>query len=300
MSLRRLRAAIVEWSPGAGGRPDPLAAVIAAWPGIVGVDVAAHTRPAEVVRDTLVIVTRSSAWSQQLSFLSDDVLRGLHELPDLRAVARLRFRVGAIRQGRRTRGGSATSRSAPRATVRAPLPPEASAAQALDRLQSSVASRRRAGPSCPACGAAREESGTCAPCTDAPAAKRMVATKRLMYDAPWLGFAGMQALVEGLRRAEYDASKRALLARWWEILTRVRWTKQATTLERRIASSYVLLQSGLEPDRVTPAVVRNLLGDELAALLDPGAGVQTSTDAKAGNERTAAAKKRSSRSTPIP
>ena len=37
--------------------------------------------------------------------------------------------------------------------------------------------------------------------------------------------------------------------------------------ERQIASSYVLLQSGLEPDRITPAVVRNLLGDELEAQL---------------------------------
>jgi hypothetical protein len=34
----------------------------------------------------------------------------------------------------------------------------------------------------------------------------------------------------------------------------------------------VLLQSRLPPDRVTPAIVRNLLGDELEAMLWPGSG----------------------------
>ena len=89
-----------------------------------------------------------------------------------------------------------------------------------------------------------------------------------MYDAPWLRYHGMAPLVGGLDRAEYETTRRRLLARWWQVLMRVRWTKRVTVVERRIASSYVLLQSELDPDRVTPAVVRNVLGDELAALLD--------------------------------
>jgi len=300
MSLRRLRAAIVEWSPGSGTQLEPLAAVMAAWPAIVGGDVAAHTRPAELVRDTLVIVTRSSAWSQQLSFLTDDVLRGLQGIPELRGVTRLRFRIGAVRQTRRARRGVAVARSGVRAAPQAPISADASAAQVLSRLAASVAARRSAGPSCPNCGAARDEVGLCAPCASVPVARRMAATTRLMYDAPWLGFAGMRALVDGLSATEYEAWRHALLARWWEMLTRARWAKRATALERRVASSYVLLQSGLEPDRVTPAVVRNLLGDELAALLDPAAKAQTTIAASAGSERPAAEKKRASRSMPTP
>jgi len=61
------------------------------------------------------------------------------------------------------------------------------------------------------------------------------------------------------------------LQRWWVILERA---KRAGTLtrcgiERKLASSYVLLQSRLRPDRITPAVVRNVLGPELEALLWP-------------------------------
>ncbi len=88
-----------------------------------------------------------------------------------------------------------------------------------------------------------------------------------MYEAPWLGFAEIARLAGGVGRAEYERWRRALLARWWEMLLRAAWTKRATAIERRIGSSYVLLQSQLEPHRITPAVVRNLLGDDIAALL---------------------------------
>ena len=40
-------------------------------------------------------------------------------------------------------------------------------------------------------------------------------------------------------------------------------------LERHVATSYVLLQARLPPDRVTPPLIRNLLGAELQRLLWP-------------------------------
>jgi hypothetical protein len=88
-----------------------------------------------------------------------------------------------------------------------------------------------------------------------------------MYEAPWLGYDEIARLAGGVERDEYDRLRRALLARWWETLVVAERSKRATPHERRIASSYVLLQSGLDPERITPAVVRNLLGTQLAALL---------------------------------
>ena len=61
------------------------------------------------------------------------------------------------------------------------------------------------------------------------------------------------------------------MQRWWLLLERARRAGRvsASGVERQVASSYVLLQSRLPPDRISPAVVRNLLGDELDALLWP-------------------------------
>ena len=90
-----------------------------------------------------------------------------------------------------------------------------------------------------------------------------------MFDAPWLGFNATAALVGGLALDEYEMIRKRMLSRWWDVLGRAR-ARKVVSLDRReasIASSYLLLQTGWEPDRITPAVARNLLGDEIFALV---------------------------------
>ncbi len=264
--LRPLQAALAEWAPRPGTPGDPVTAIAAAWPAVVGAGVAEHSRPSALHGDALLVVTRSSSWSQQLALLSVEILKGLQALPEGSGIKRLRFRIGAIRKSRRTSVPAAS----PVRRVRggqAP-PPAADAAEALRRFRDHVARRRRTQRAvCPACGAAHDGGGTCAPCAEARLISRKTTVLRLMYEAPWLGFAEIARLAGGVSRADYERWRRALLARWWEIMLRAAWSKRATTIERRIGSSYVLLQSGLAPDRITPPVVRNLLGDEIAALL---------------------------------
>jgi predicted nucleic acid-binding Zn ribbon protein len=70
----------------------PLAAVQAAWPGVVGEAIAAEATPVSE-RDGLVMVAcRSSTWAEQLDLLHDDLLKRLNGvLPAGRGVRRLRF-----------------------------------------------------------------------------------------------------------------------------------------------------------------------------------------------------------------
>lgn len=267
--LRPLRTAIAEWVPEMSTGGDPLGAIAAAWPRLVGAGVAEHARPAQVVRETLVVVTRSSAWSQQLTFLSPQILRGLGSLEEAKSIAKLRFRVGTVRASRKPRFSAPSARGRPRRTEPpAPLGPDASPSDALQRFRGRIALRRGSVEgACAECGAPHSGGGRCAPCAGRRGSERMIATQRLMYEAPWLRFEGTAQIVPGLERAEYERWRRALLARWWEILQRARLCKRASAIERLVASSYLILHSALEPDRITPAIVRNLLGDELTALL---------------------------------
>jgi hypothetical protein len=267
VSLHPLRSALATWSPSVNEHLEPFMAVTAAWPDVAGAQVAEHARPARLMRDTLIVVTRSNAWSQQLSLLAGDLLRGLHERPELHFIAQLRFRVGTVRPARRPRAAPAASRGRRSVSSRPPSDPEATAHDVVARLREAI-DAQRSGVHCPECGARRDEPGLCAPCGGFAGSRRRDAAQRLMYDAPWLGYAGIGGLVPGLGRDEYERWRRSLLARWWETLSRVRWTKRVTHFERRILSSYVLLQSEIEPDRVTPAIVRNVLGDDLAAIFD--------------------------------
>lgn len=253
---------------------DPIALLEAGWREIVGAGVAQNSRPTSIVAGTLTITTRSSAWSHQLSFLSEQVLRAVNARLPAAGVGRLRFRIGRI-----TVRPPSTERSKRRAAGPEKRPyhqAAASLSESLARFRSEVEGRRSLRRSegwneCERCGAlvAPESGRSCAACSAAQNEKIETTTARLLYEAPWLGFRGTAALVEGLQEEEYERIRNRMLAHWWRTLARARSTKELTRdgRERLVASSYVLLQSRLAPEAIMPATVRNILGDELHDLL---------------------------------
>jgi hypothetical protein len=268
--VKQLSQALNAWRPQALHPDDPLAVLQTEWAQIVGDDVAAHTRPAEIVRDALLVVTRSSAWSQQLAFLSERVLRAVQERAGV-SVRTLRFRVGRIRPATQAHHDAAgkkrgtRSKPAGRSVESAP-----SLEAAMERFRADVAAAQRAKAAagwkeCLRCGAHTASGPFCVPCGNADAQEREAQVARLLFEAPWLGYVGIAPLVRGLTPKQYDAVRLALLRRWKDTLERIRRSPRprVTMRDRSIASSYVLLKSELEPDKIAPAVVRDLLGDEL-------------------------------------
>jgi hypothetical protein len=288
--LRPLTEALGRWSPEKGSRwtSDPLSLLSAGWNEIVGDDVARNTHPARILDDTLWVTTRSSAWSQQLTFLADHILAAVRARLPQTSVERLRFRVGKLPV--RVRASSRVRQKLPLAGANpgahATNPPAASAGEALRRFRTSVEGRRRAKlragwKECESCGAAiaPRDDGLCAICRNVRAQRREAATARLLFEAPWLGYGGAAELIDGLTPADYEAIRSRLLSRWWETLARARASKRLSRdgRERTIASSYVVLKSKLSPEAIDPATVRNVLGDELNDLLY-GTERQTKTD----------------------
>lgn len=282
--FRPLRASLDRWTPGGGRSPDPLHAIAAAWPGLVGGDVAAHASPLEIAGTALVIGTRSSAWSQQLQFLSLPILEGIRALACGKTIEKLVFRTGTAP---RAKARDATASGARLATARKAAPesePAASLEEALARLRRRMmTTRKRALASCQDCGVtidaptpggkrgAAAVALRCAPCAGEAERDRRIAIERIVYMAPWLTVDDLRAEMPDLGVAEFERARKVLLARWWLALERARRAGRvsATGIERHVGSSYVLLQSRLPPDKITSAVVRNLLGPELEKLLWP-------------------------------
>ncbi len=275
MGLQPLREALTTWTPGRGVLGDPLQAVSIAWPALVGPSVASHAAPLEISGATLVVATRSSAWSQQLQFLSPTILKGLAGLSLERPIERITFRSGGLRKAS-SRGFALppTERRRKHTSEAAPEPAR-DAQDALDRLRRRVAALRRARPVCGACGAplATPGPGTCAPCAGGAERERISRLERIIYMSPWLDLPEVREQMPGVGAAEFERARRNLLQRWWLVLERSKRAGKISSsgLERHVASSYVLLQSRLAPGRITPAIVRNLLGPELEALLWPAA-----------------------------
>ncbi len=273
--MLKLSEVLGGWSPADAAHVyDPIALLEAGWREIVGNDVAHNSRPTRIADGTLMITTRSSAWSHQLSFLADHVLRAVNARAPAANVAQLRFRVGRLTEQVSGRAGprpNAPSRRRPR-----PQSEAASPGEALARFRDEVEQRRRrqraqGWSECESCAAlvAPGPAKLCAACLSARTQALAAATARLLYEAPWLGFAGTAALVDGLKEAEYERVRSRMLAHWWGMLARARATKRIARdgRERLVASSYVLLQSKLPPEAIMPATVRSILGDELHDLL---------------------------------
>ncbi len=268
MSLRPLRAMVAAWRPNEGPPDDPLAALSRAWPAIVGPNVAQHSHPLEFGGGALLVATRSSAWSQQLQFLAPEIMARVAALGGP-AIARLRFRSGALRRARGLPAQPAPSRKSAPLPAEAPPSPAADEREALERVRIRVGARVSAAARlCAECGAPTATSEYCAPCAGERENRRRIDIERLLFNAPWLEFDELRELISGLGRTEVERARRGLLARWWVVLERARRSpRKPGERERQIASSYVLLHSGLAPERITPEVVRNLLGDDLESRL---------------------------------
>jgi hypothetical protein len=280
--LRPLRTALDAWKPARGRNIDPVDAIASAWPGIVGRDVAANSTPLELIGTNLVVGTRSSAWSQQLHFLSLHVLAAIRALPSGGTVERLTFRTGLASRGKRRAAAPAVARRSKDVALRPAASdlPAPDLATAFERLRARMtAASRVSGARCAGCGVVIESEPTptgsavarCAPCAGEAERERRTLVERIVYMAPWLAIEEMREEIPDLRNAEFERVRKRLLSRWWLILERTKRAGAVSSsgVERHVASSYVLLHTRLPPDRITPAVVRNLLGTDLEKILWP-------------------------------
>jgi hypothetical protein len=276
--LRPLNEALGEWTPQERTRwqQDPLVLLAAGWSEIVGAGVARNSHPTRILDGALLVTTRSSAWSQQLSFLSERIVAAVRARFPQTSVERLRFRVGKLpTPSRPPRTIERRETVEPRSGLT--RPPPATAAEAVARFRRGVDERERAKrgagwKECEGCGALiapRAGATLCVTCANARAEKRTAAAARLLFEAPWLGYAGTAELVDGLTLQDYTSIRTRLLSRWWEALARARVSKRLSRdgRERLIASSYVVLKSQLPPEAIDPATMRNVLGDELNELI---------------------------------
>ena len=269
--MLKLGSVLDAWRPKPGPGSDPLVAVRAIWPELVGADVARAASPVAIERDVLIVVTASSSWSHQLAFLEPEIVRGLRALPETQQLARLRFRVGKIRKPL----PGATGAAGPRRDtgVLSLEPPAKTLDDALARLRRSVertraAHRARGGGFCALCEAPIDGGATCTPCRDDVERRRRFACERLLFEAPWLSAEDVLALVDGLTPEEYDLLRRHLLKSWWDEIWRAgKLHKLRQPVDRvrlrKLASSFVLLETRIDPLRLEmdSAVRKNALGD---------------------------------------
>ena len=286
--MKPLGELIAGWKPGKRGPTAGDAGVIAAaWADMVGAEIAVRTRPAQLRDGTITVLTLSSAWSQQLSFVAPTIVERLQARFPEASVRKLRFLVATGRSRALLRPPKAGMKKSPAlrpARAAAERVAAADSAESLDsllsRLRRSQAAldeaRRAAGyTQCTRCRSwyppPRSESGECAVCAEERRRRSDARVERELAAAPWL------------RRLELDSSG-AVDARQFERVRRkllIKWEAQLQAAQARLrrgqleagdrvtAWSYVMLLARVPKPEIGRAVVEDVVGAKWADELLP-------------------------------
>jgi len=285
---RRLHDLITGWRPGrvrGGGADDvAIAAFAAAWEQAVGAGVARRSRPVRLRHGTLIVLTASSAWSDELTLHAPAIVASLRRaVPDV-PLLRLRFTVASGRTQLIFESGYIPSRGArPEALPAAATAPRAEEPVDIQGLVERLATtqatldmqRDAAGwTRCAACekriAPAAAASALCAPCADARRRRRQAAVERVLMQAPWSSFGEIRHALPDATRELYERTRSSLLARWQSEMDSAGRRLRRGSLspqDRVVAWSYVMLASGLAQRDLGRAAVDNVLGPQWAAAL---------------------------------
>jgi len=102
-SLEQLLGAFIEQN---AWHEQPLQCVVKCWSDVVGVAVAAHTRPLSIQRNVLWVATSSAAWAQTLTFERQRILAKLNPYLPNNPLVDIRFSTAGWQRSRTTNQGT--------------------------------------------------------------------------------------------------------------------------------------------------------------------------------------------------
>lgn len=282
--------------------------VLAEWDRVVGPEIAARARPVSLAGGELVVAVEHAGWAQQLAFLKAAIIRDLNravgseQVRDIRFVHGLRQARGAAPRPAGMRAGDAAaenpaSAGAPSPAPQAPQQVVASLGKLRDAevrraaarwLVAAWRRRQRARlqgwPLCTRCGCpfppAGKPSGedpVCPACRAGEEERLRQRVRALLQREPWLSYPDVAAALREAAAAAriarlYREERAALLAEWRTQLRacalRLRRGEGPPPGTRQQLLAYVMLRTGLSPDRLDPDTVRGALGPLLRSLYD--------------------------------
>lgn len=302
-----MRTLLLGWRP-AGERTPPggeAGALAAAWPEAVGADVARRTRTSTFRDGSLTVITPSSAWSHQLTFLAPTIVERLQARCPGVAVRRLKFVVATGRSRTllaREHHINAVPRSRARASVHqnagsieaGTLDAGADAREDLEsvlarlRAQQQRLDARRARDGWLRCGVCGRWSPMprCEPCAQEARRSADARIASALAGAPWLRRAELATHVPDADPRSFERVRRALLAAWQQQLFNARARLRRGALEaadRVVAWSYAMLLTQQHKDDVSDAMLASALDRDWADALrsPPNAGQARSVSSTA-------------------
>lgn len=84
------------------------------WPEIVGAEIASHTKPQQLQRDTLFVTVDTSVWAHHLTMMKEEIVARIQAFTKEKVVANIRFQAGYLRFSQNQEHTDPTEEAAPR------------------------------------------------------------------------------------------------------------------------------------------------------------------------------------------
>ncbi|HXW50969.1 MAG TPA: DUF721 domain-containing protein [Candidatus Acidoferrales bacterium] len=284
---RRLGTLLGGWNASARSQRTTLTddasagAIATAWQEAVGPEIARRSRPAKLAGGVLTVLTASSAWSAELTFLAPRIIEALRRAVPEARLRRLRFSVASGRTRLLLEGaryGSddrVTRRSHPGHTGAAsptPARAEEPVSLSVERLAAAQRTldewRDRAGwQTCATCGKRFEPRAVleqeCAVCAASRRRAQDARIERVLLEAPWFSLRQVRETLPEAKAPAYRRTRQRLLTRWQTELVWAerRLRRSALTAHDRVTAwSYLMLLAQMPERDIGRAVARDVLG----------------------------------------
>ena len=256
-------------------------ALLGAWESAVGPAIARRSLPASFRSGTLTVLTASSAWSNELSYLAPTILDSLRRVVPRSSISKLRFVVATGRTRLLLEGAKPPSKAGRDRSQLVHMPdavtPQKNVREEVTDLSRRLAQsqaalnqwRDQAGwRHCKGCGSrfstTTQALDLCAPCWGKRRRMQEARIELALMQTPWISLNDLRQALPEATNAMWRTARRRLVTRWQsEIESAERRLRRSlvTSQDRVTAWSYLMLLTGLPQHDIGRAAVANVLGN---------------------------------------
>ncbi|MEL7568809.1 MAG: DUF721 domain-containing protein [Dehalobacterium sp.] len=253
--------------------------VMELWESVVGEMIIKHASVVEMHRGVLFVHVDHPVWIQHLSFAAQDIKNRLNETIGEKVVKEIRFKAGNRCNEQKIKQDIGKTASRKRALSFEELEKiEAMVKEIGDlEIRKVVASLIRQGKiitlekqeagwiECSLCGMMIEpKKKKCFYCGLKELESLRRKTRFLLWELPWLSYQEISSHISGLNKDIYDTVRREMIQELWLQIRTAAKSRNGQKIPNAHVQTYVMLRTRMSPEKLTPEIIWQTLGENIA------------------------------------
>lgn len=253
--------------------------VMEIWDDIVGETITKHASVHAMHRGVLFVHVDHPAWIHHLSFAAQDIKNKLNNAVGVKVVKEIRFQAGNLcNKQKKYQDADNTESLHVNLSLEELQNVELMVQEIVDPdIRKIVASFIKKGKTlnlrkqkigwklCPNCGVLIDQKEKkCFHCNlqDTQLIRRK--TRSLLWENPWLSYSEIISHVQGLNEETYQGIRRDLIQELWEQFRTASKNSKSIKIPKYYIQTYVMLRTGLSPEKLTYEIIWQTLGENMA------------------------------------